>query len=56
MAGNDRINARVHRTTRAVVAERLAEERALMRALSEILLDRDRRFRDSRPRRSRTAL
>ena len=30
---SDRINARVHRTTRAVVAERLTEEREQMRAL-----------------------
>jgi transposase len=41
---SDRINARVHRTTRAVVAERLAEERARMRALPEVLPDTDRRF------------
>ena len=40
----DRINARVHRTTRAVVAERLAEEREQMRGLLEILPDTDRRF------------
>jgi len=40
----DRINARVHRTTRAVVAERLAEEREQMRGLPEILPDTDRRF------------
>jgi transposase len=31
-----RINGRVHRTTRAVVAERLAEERALMRPLPAV--------------------
>jgi transposase len=40
----DRVNARVHRTTRAVVAERLAEERALMRPLPPVLPDTDRRF------------
>jgi transposase len=40
----DRINARVHRTTRAVVAERLAEERKRMRALPANLPDTDRRF------------
>jgi hypothetical protein len=34
----------VHRTTRAVVSERLAEERALMRPLPEALPDPDRRF------------
>jgi hypothetical protein len=39
----DRINARVHRTTRAVVAERLAEERALMRPLPAALPDTERR-------------
>jgi transposase len=40
----DRINQRVHRTTRAVVAERLAEERALMRSLPARMPDTDRRF------------
>jgi len=40
----ERINARVHRTTRAVVAERLAEEREQMRPLPATLLDTDRRF------------
>lgn len=40
----DKVNARVHRTTRAVVAERLAEERALMRPLPAALPDPDRRF------------
>jgi len=40
----DRINAREHRTTRAVVAERLAEEHERMRALPEIMPDTDRRF------------
>jgi transposase len=37
-------NARVHRTTRAVVAERLAEERERMRPLPERMPDTDRRF------------
>ena len=40
----ERINARVHRTTRAVVAERLAEERERMRALPALWPDTDRRF------------
>ena len=40
----DRINARVHRTTRAVVAERLAEEHARMRPLPAAMPDSDRRF------------
>ena len=40
----DRINARVHRTTRAVVAERLAEEHARMRPLPAAMPDTDRRF------------
>jgi transposase len=40
----ERVNARVHRTTRAVVAERLAEEQARMRALPERMPDTDRRF------------
>ena len=40
----DRVNARVHRTTRAVVAERLAEERERMRRLPERMPDPDRRF------------
>jgi transposase len=40
----ERINARVHRTTRAVVAERLAEERQRMRPLPASLPDTDRRF------------
>lgn len=40
----DRINRRVHRTTRAVVAERLAEERAVMRSLPAPMPDTDRRF------------
>lgn len=41
---SDKINARVHRTTRAVVVERLAEEQALMRPLPQGLPDTDRRF------------
>jgi transposase len=40
----ERINARVHRTTRAVIAERLAEERQRMRPLPKVLPDTDRRF------------
>lgn len=40
----ERANARVHRTTRAVVAERLAEERERMRPLPAVLPDSDRRF------------
>jgi transposase len=40
----ERVNARVHRTTRAVVAERLAEEHERMRALPARLPDTDRRF------------
>jgi transposase len=40
----ERINARVHRTTRAVVAERLAEERKRMRPLPARLPETDRRF------------
>jgi transposase len=40
----DRINARVHRTTRAVVSERLTEELERMRPLPEHLPDTDRRF------------
>jgi transposase len=40
----ERINARVHRTTRAAVAERLAEEQQRMRPLPEVLPDTDRRF------------
>jgi transposase len=40
----ERINTRVHRTTRAVVAERLAEERKRMRPLPNGLPDTDRRF------------
>jgi transposase len=41
---SDRINQRVHRTTRAVVAERLAEEHAQMRALPTAMPDTERRF------------
>lgn len=40
----DKVNARVHRTTRAVVSERLAEERERMRALPAELPDPDRRW------------
>jgi transposase len=40
----ERINARVHRTTRAVVSERLTEEHRRMRTLPETLPDTDRRF------------
>jgi len=40
----ERINARVHRTTRAVVAQRLAEEREQMRPLPATLPDTDHRF------------
>jgi len=40
----DVVNRRVHRTTRAVPAERLAEEQARMRALPETLPDCDRRL------------
>ncbi|TML11968.1 MAG: IS21 family transposase [Actinobacteria bacterium] len=40
----DKINARVHRTTRAVVSERLEQERALMRPLPAVLPETDRRF------------
>ena len=43
-AWTERINARVHRTTRAVVAERLGAERAQMRALPAEMPDPDRRF------------
>jgi transposase len=41
---SDKVNARVHRTTRAVVAERLGEERERMRPLPALLPDTDRRF------------
>jgi hypothetical protein len=40
---SDRVNGRVHRTVRAVPAERLIEERARMRALPARLPDTDRR-------------
>ena len=40
----ERINVRVHRSTRAVVADRLSEERERMRVLPEILPDTDARF------------
>ena len=37
----ERISARVHRSTRALVAERLAQERARMRALPQVMPDTD---------------
>ena len=40
----ERINARAHRSTRAVVSERLQEERQRMRALPELMPDSDVRF------------
>ncbi len=40
----DRVNRRVHRTTRAVPAQRLAEEQQRMRPLPERIPDLDRRF------------
>lgn len=40
----DKVNARVHRTTRAVVAERLVAERERMRPLPEPMPETDRRF------------
>jgi transposase len=40
----DRVNRRVHRTTRAVPAERLAEERGRMRPLPAAMPDCDRRL------------
>jgi hypothetical protein len=40
----EKVNGRVHRTTRAIVAERLAEERRRMRPLPAVLPDTDRRF------------
>jgi len=43
-AWSERANARIHRTTRAVPAERLREERGRMRALPRRLPDTDRRF------------
>jgi hypothetical protein len=41
---SERANARLHRGTRAVPAERLREERAAMRPLPDRLPDLDRRF------------
>jgi hypothetical protein len=41
---SDKVNARVHRTTRAVVAERLAAEREQMRPLPQRMPETDRRF------------
>jgi transposase len=43
-AWTEKVNARVHRTTRAVVAERLAAEREQMRPLPGRMPDCDRRF------------
>jgi hypothetical protein len=40
----DRANARVHRTIRAVPAERLVEEQARMRSVPQSMPDTDRRF------------
>ena len=40
----DKVNARVHRTTRAVVAQRLVAERERMRPLPEPMPETDRRF------------
>ena len=40
----DKVNGRVHRTTRAVPAERLEQERALMHPLPQVLPDSDRCF------------
>jgi transposase len=40
----DRVNQRVHRTVRAVPAERLVEEQGRMRALPQVLPDTDRRM------------
>jgi transposase len=40
----DKVNGRVHRTTRAVPAERLEREQALMRPLPALMPDSDRRF------------
>jgi hypothetical protein len=41
---SEKANARVHRTTRAVVAERLAAEREQMRPLPQRMPETDRRF------------
>lgn len=43
-AWSDRVNARKHRTTRAVISERLVEEHELMRPLPVVMPDIDRRF------------
>ena len=40
----DKVNDRVHRTTKAVISERLARERKLMRSLPEQMPDVERRF------------
>jgi transposase len=40
----ERIGARIHRTSRAIVAERLSEERRLMRPLPALMPDTDLRF------------
>ena len=40
----DKVNDRVHRTTKAIISERLAEERKLMRPLPEQMPDVERRF------------
>src|SRR6516225_5569674 len=40
----ERINARVHRSTHAVITERLTEERSRMRALPVLMPDSDHRF------------
>jgi transposase len=40
----ERINARAHRSTRAVVSERFEEERVRMRALPQVMPDTDVRF------------
>ena len=40
----DKVNRRKHRTTRAIVSERLAAERKRMRPLPEIMPDTDRRW------------
>ena len=51
----DRINQRVHRTTRAVVAERLAEERAVMRCLPAPMPDTGSETRTLAPRTAQRA-
>jgi hypothetical protein len=40
----ERINSRVHRSTHAVISERLTEERSRMRALPALMPDSDHRF------------